>query len=50
MKKYISYFRMWLVMGLQYRAAAFGGVVTQFWTDVIWDVDYLFVDTLPPTP
>lgn len=30
MKKYISYFRMWLVMGLQYRAAAFGGVVTQF--------------------
>ncbi len=30
MKKYISYFRLWLVMGLQYRAAAFGGVVTQF--------------------
>ncbi|MCI9337993.1 MAG: ABC transporter permease [Lachnospiraceae bacterium] len=30
MKKYISYFRMWLVMGLQYRAAAFGGVITQF--------------------
>ena len=30
MKKYISYFRMWLVMGLQYRAAAFGGIVTQF--------------------
>lgn len=30
MKKYISYFRMWLVMGLQYRAAAYGGIITQF--------------------
>ena len=26
-----------------------GGVVTQFWTDVIWDVDYLFVDMPPGT-
>ena len=30
MKKYISFFRLRLVMGLQYRAAALGGVVTQF--------------------
>ena len=30
MKKYISYFRLWLVMGLQYRAAALAGVATQF--------------------
>ncbi len=26
-----------------------GGVVTQFWTDVIWDVDYMFVDMPPGT-
>lgn len=30
MKKYISYFRLLLVMGLQYRAAALGGIATQF--------------------
>ena len=26
-----------------------GGVVQQFWTDVAWDVDYLFVDMPPGT-
>ena len=26
-----------------WRGPVIGGVVTQFWTDVIWDVDYLFV-------
>ena len=30
-----------------WRGPVIGGVVTQFWTDVIWDGDYLFVD-LPP--
>lgn len=30
MKKYISYFRLRLVMGLQYRSAAAAGIVTQF--------------------
>lgn len=29
-KKYISFFRLRLVMGLQYRAAALAGIVTQF--------------------
>ena len=32
-----------------WRGPVIGGVVTQFWTDVIWDVDYLFVD-MPPGP
>lgn len=30
MKKYISFFRLRLVMGLQYRSAALAGIVTQF--------------------
>lgn len=30
MKKYLSFFRMRFLMGLQYRAAAAAGVVTQF--------------------
>lgn len=30
MKKYLAFFRLRFVMGLQYRAAAFAGVVTQF--------------------
>lgn len=30
MRKYLSFFRMRLINGLQYRAAAFAGVVTQF--------------------
>lgn len=30
MKKYISYFRLRLMMGLQYRSAAAAGIVTQF--------------------
>ena len=30
MKKYLSFFRLRFSMGLQYRAAAFGGIVTQF--------------------
>ena len=32
-----------------WRGPVIGGVVTQFWTDVVWDVDYLFVD-MPPGP
>ena len=34
MKKYLSFFRLRFVMGLQYRAAAWAGVVTQF----VWGV------------
>lgn len=30
MKKYLSFFRLRFTMGLQYRAAAFGGIATQF--------------------
>lgn len=30
MKKYLSFFRLRFAMGLQYRAAALGGIVTQF--------------------
>ena len=30
MKKYLSFFRMRFLMGLQYRAAAAAGVLTQF--------------------
>ena len=30
MKKYLSFFRMRFLMGLQYRAAAAAGIVTQF--------------------
>ncbi len=48
MKKYISYFRMWLVMGLQYRAAAFGGVVTQFfWGFMEIAVMHAFMESDP---
>ena len=32
-----------------WRGPGIGGVVTQFWTDVVWDVDYLFVDMPPGT-
>lgn len=32
-----------------WRSPVIGGVVTQFWTDVVWDVDYLFVDMPPGT-
>ncbi|MEG0780593.1 MAG: Mrp/NBP35 family ATP-binding protein [Oscillospiraceae bacterium] len=32
-----------------WRGPIIGGVVTQFWTDVIWNVDYLFVDMPPGT-
>ena len=32
-----------------WRGPVIGGVVTQFWTDVIWDVDFLFVDMPPGT-
>ncbi len=32
-----------------WRGPVIGGVVTQFWTDVVWDVDYLFVDMPPGT-
>ena len=30
MKKYLSFFRLRFTMGLQYRAAALAGIVTQF--------------------
>ena len=32
-----------------WRGPVIGGVVQQFWTDVAWDVDYLFVDMPPGT-
>ena len=32
-----------------WRGPVIGGVVTQFWTDVVWDVDYLLVDMPPGT-
>ena len=32
-----------------WRGPIIGGVATQFWTDVIWDVYYLFVDMPPGT-
>lgn len=32
-----------------WRGPIIGSVVQQFWTDVIWDVDYLFVDMPPGT-
>ena len=32
-----------------WRGPIISGVVQQFWTDVIWDVDYLFVDMPPGT-
>lgn len=32
-----------------WRGPVIGGVVTQFWTDVIWDTDYLYVDMPPGT-
>ena len=32
-----------------WRGPVIGSVVTQFWTDVVWDVDYLFVDMPPGT-
>ena len=32
-----------------WRGPIIGGVATQFWTDVVWDVDYLFVDMPPGT-
>ena len=32
-----------------WRGPVIGGVVTQFWTDVIWDADYLFIDMPPGT-
>ena len=32
-----------------WRGPVIGGVVQQFWTDVAWDVDYMFVDMPPGT-
>ena len=32
-----------------WRGPVIAGVVTQFWTDVLWDVDYLLVDMPPGT-
>ena len=32
-----------------WRGPVISGVVQQFWTDVIWNVDYLFVDMPPGT-
>ena len=34
---------------VSWRGPVIGGVVTQFWTDVIWDVDCLLVDMPPGT-
>ena len=32
-----------------WRGPVISGVVQQFWTDVLWDVDYLFIDMPPGT-
>ena len=32
-----------------WRGPIIGGVVTQFWSEVVWDVDYLFIDMPPGT-
>ena len=32
-----------------WRGPVIGGVVQQFWSDVLWDVDYMFVDMPPGT-
>jgi len=32
-----------------WRGPIIAGVVTQFWTDAVWDVDYMFVDMPPGT-
>lgn len=32
-----------------WRGPVIGGVVTQFWTEVIWDAEYLYVDMPPGT-
>ena len=32
-----------------WRGPVIGGVVQQFWTDVLWDCDYLFIDMPPGT-
>ena len=37
------------VMDADITGPSIGGVVQQFWTDVAWDVDYLFVDMPPGT-
>lgn len=39
MKKYLSFFRLRFLMGLQYRAAAIGGIATQFF----WGLMTIFV-------
>lgn len=46
----INYFLEDSTEPVVWRGPILGGVVTQFWTDVIWtDVDYLFVDMPPGT-
>ena len=32
-----------------WRGPVIGGTVKQFWTDVIWDTDYMFIDMPPGT-
>ncbi|WP_455716862.1 ABC transporter permease [Anaerosporobacter sp.] len=41
MKKYLSFFRLRFAMGLQYRVAAFAGVITQF----VWGVMEILIYT-----
>ncbi|MBP5223354.1 MAG: ABC-2 family transporter protein [Lachnospiraceae bacterium] len=49
MKKYLSFFRLRFLMGLQYRAAALGGIATQFaWGFLEITVMKAFYETNPP--
>lgn len=46
----INYFLEDSTEPVVWRGPILGGVVTQFWTDVVWtDVDYMFVDMPPGT-
>lgn len=46
----INYFLEDTTEPVVWRGPILGGVVTQFWTDVVWtDVDYMFVDMPPGT-
>ena len=48
MKAYISVFKLRLINGLQYRAAAFAGVATQFFWGIMHIMIYeAFIPTLP---
>ena len=48
LKKYVSFFRLRFVMGLQYRTAAFAGIATQFaWGFMEITVFHAFNNTDP---